>query len=180
MPKILSNVKEQLLLEAKRQTAENGYQKTTIRSVAAACGLGVGTVYNYFPSKEMLIASFMLEDWLACLEQMRSHPSDSAELLLRGIWEDLRAFTEKHESLFSDDDAAKVFVSAFHERHQLLKEQIASILLPACHASPLENKPLLAAVLAESILSHAVQGYDFEDLLPIFLHMLCTDESVSH
>ena len=42
MPKIIENVREQLLVEAKRQIAEYGYAKTTVRSVAAACGLGVG------------------------------------------------------------------------------------------------------------------------------------------
>ena len=45
MPKIIENVREQLIGEAKRQIAENGYAQTTIRSVAKACGLGVGTVY---------------------------------------------------------------------------------------------------------------------------------------
>ena len=33
----------------------------TVRSVAAGCGVAVGTVYNYFSSKDMLIAAFMLE-----------------------------------------------------------------------------------------------------------------------
>ena len=51
MPKIIENVREQLLGEAKRQIAKKGYGKTTIRSVASACGFGVGTVYNYFKSK---------------------------------------------------------------------------------------------------------------------------------
>ena len=71
VPKIIENVREQLLEEAKRQIRENGYSKTTIRSVAGACRLGVGTVYNYFESKDMLIASFMLEDWMECLGEMQ-------------------------------------------------------------------------------------------------------------
>ena len=71
MPKIIENVREQLLCEAKRQIEKNGYAKTTVRSVALSCGIGVGTVYNYFKSKDMLIASFMAEDWLSCLEKMK-------------------------------------------------------------------------------------------------------------
>ena len=46
MPKILENIREILLQEAKRQVFENGYSSLTIRSVASACGIGVGTVYN--------------------------------------------------------------------------------------------------------------------------------------
>lgn len=56
MPKILENIRELLLQEAKRQVFENGYSSLTIRSVAGACGIGVGTVYNYFESKDALVA----------------------------------------------------------------------------------------------------------------------------
>ena len=63
MPKIIENVRELLLDTAKKQIEERGYANTTIRSVAGECGLAVGTVYNYFKSKDMLIATFLLEDW---------------------------------------------------------------------------------------------------------------------
>ena len=63
MPKIIINAREEILKEAKRQLLENGYSATTIRSVAKATGIATGTVYNYFPSKDMLLASFMMEDW---------------------------------------------------------------------------------------------------------------------
>ena len=46
MPKIIENVREQLLAVAKKQIGERGYANTTIRSVAGECGLAVGTVYN--------------------------------------------------------------------------------------------------------------------------------------
>ena len=59
MPKIIENLREQLLEETKKQILDRGYANTTIRSVAKACGVGVGTVYNYFESKEMLVASFV-------------------------------------------------------------------------------------------------------------------------
>ena len=63
MPKIIDNVREELLKEAKKQLIENGYSYTTIRSVARGCGIAIGTVSNYFPSKDILIATFMMEDW---------------------------------------------------------------------------------------------------------------------
>lgn len=42
MSKIIENVWEQLLTEAKKQIRERGYADTTIRSVAGTGGLGVG------------------------------------------------------------------------------------------------------------------------------------------
>ena len=70
MPKIIENIRQNLLEEARRQVLQEGYSALTVRSVAAACGISVGTVYNYFPSKDMLIASFMLEDWQLCLDKI--------------------------------------------------------------------------------------------------------------
>ena len=46
MPKIIENLEDRLIQEARRQIAESGYGATTIRSVAKGCGVGVGTVYT--------------------------------------------------------------------------------------------------------------------------------------
>ena len=45
MPKIIENVRGQLLAEARRQVAQHGYADTTIRSVAGACGLGAESLF---------------------------------------------------------------------------------------------------------------------------------------
>ena len=63
MPKIIENVRGMLIEEAQTQITANGYDNVTIRSIAKGCGLGLGTFYNYFKSKEMLIATFLNEDW---------------------------------------------------------------------------------------------------------------------
>ena len=96
MPKIIENVREQLLSEAKKQIAELGYSKTTIRSVAKACGLGTGTVYNYFPSKDMLIATVMAEDWKLCLKQLEERAFDESERIVHGIYDCLCDLIHKY------------------------------------------------------------------------------------
>ena len=68
MPKIIENLENRLISEAKKQIAEAGYNAVTIRSVAKACGVGVGTVYNYFESKEALLAAFMAVAAHRCLQ----------------------------------------------------------------------------------------------------------------
>ena len=72
MPKIIENPESRLVAEARKQALEGGYSAVTIRSVAAACGLGVGTVYNDFPSKDALPAAFLLEDWKECLRAVEA------------------------------------------------------------------------------------------------------------
>ena len=71
MPKIIENLQSKLIEEAKKQIEEAGYGAMTIRSVAKACGVGVGTVYNYFSSKEELVATHLLEDWNRCIAAIR-------------------------------------------------------------------------------------------------------------
>ena len=41
-----------------------------MREAARRCGVAVGTLYNYFPSKDALAAAVMLEDWHEDLDAM--------------------------------------------------------------------------------------------------------------
>ena len=171
MPKILPNVRRQLMNAARRQVAEEGYANTTIRSVAGECGVGVGTVYNYFPSKDMLIAAFMLEDWQACLGRMRGYCADVPADLLLYIHGELCAFSRQHSTLFRDEAAAKVFIGAFTERHKQLRIQLSQILFPLCPAED-ENREFLSEFIAEALLSWTMSGTHPDVFLPILLKLL--------
>lgn len=163
MPKIIENVKEALMAEAKRQIAERGYTATTIRSVAAECGIAVGTVYNYFASKDMLIASFMLEDWIATVELIKSTPATDSRAYLFAVYSALCDFAEKHSALFADKDAAKSYRTAIGERHKQLREQLASLLLPVCNG----GSDFTAEFIAEAMLTWTMAGRDFDSIYEI-------------
>ncbi len=158
MPKIIENVRELLLTEAKKQVAERGYAGTTIRSVASACGVGIGTVYNYFPSKEMLVASFMAEEWMKALDTLAALPKEDHKTLLCGIYGVLGSFAQSNKALFSDEDAAKVSAIGFAARHRLLRDQIAAFVRPICP----ENDPFTAEFIAESLICWAMEEKDFD------------------
>jgi len=161
MPKIIENVREQLLAEAKKQIFEKGYADTTVRSVACACGLGVGTVYNYFKSKEMLIATFVYEDWKKYLSDMQNLPKNDPRLLLRGIYDALKRFAAENERLFSDSDAAKLVSTGSSNRHRMLREQIAGFVLPIC-----ETK-FCAEFIAEALICWSMENEDFDTIFPL-------------
>lgn len=163
MPKIIENVREQLLNEAKKQITENGYAQTTIRSVAKACGFGIGTVYNYFPSKDMLVASFMAEDWKQCMKDIEDHMSDSPESILRSIYCSLYDFMQKYHRLFSDSDAVKIYTDVFSVRHKQLREQLAIYVRPICRNISVRDKEFFAEWIAESLLTWTVAGKDFDE-----------------
>ena len=53
-PKIVDREKRQrdILAAAFQVFCENGYHKSTLSQIAGASGIGQGTLYHYFPSKE--------------------------------------------------------------------------------------------------------------------------------
>lgn len=166
MPKIIDNVKEQLLREARKQIKERGYAGTTVRSVASACGLGVGTVYNYFSSKDMLIASFMLEDWQSLLYGINENSSRDKRSILLSVYTALKDFIALNESLFSDRDAETSFSTSHTKYHKLLRSQIADTVAPVLSNSG-GNITFLSEFVAESMLTWTVEGKSFEDIYSI-------------
>ncbi|HEX2087190.1 MAG TPA: helix-turn-helix domain-containing protein [Solirubrobacteraceae bacterium] len=53
--------REQLLAAAREVLAENGYERTTVSSIASRANVAQGTFYLYFPSKESLPGALALE-----------------------------------------------------------------------------------------------------------------------
>jgi AcrR family transcriptional regulator len=162
MPKIIENLREQLLAEARLQIEERGYAETTVRSVARAVGVGVGTVYNYFESKEMLIASFVFESWKKYLERMAALPTDDARALLFGVYSALTEFADENSKLFSDASAAGMQMASFSTRHRLLREQIAGFV------RPISDCRFEAEFIAESLIAHSSDRVDFDELYKVF------------
>lgn len=168
MPKIIENLREQLLTEARQQIEERGYSETTVRSVAKACGIGVGTVYNYFPSKEMLVGAVVYEDWKEHLKDMQTLPTDDSRVLLGGIYESLMSFAAKNEKLFSDSDAAKIAAIGSSRRHKMLRDQIAAFITPLCGEKNVPNASFAAEFISEALIGWAMEKCPFETVYPLF------------
>ena len=177
MPKIIENLREQILEEAKKQLMEGGYAKTTIRSVASACGIGVGTVYNYFRSKELLISTFMLEDWYKCTIRMSELDTTDTDTFFRGVLSELKGFSEKYSYLFQDKDAASALSAVYTERHSQLRTMLARLIKPACKkgCGRYEDENFLPEYIAESILFFTMSKTSTEDQMKA-LRLLACDE----
>ena len=163
MPKIIENLKDRLITEAQQQIAQNGYGAVTIRSIAKGCGVGVGTVYNYFPSKEALIATHLLEDWNGCIGaiQNESDSSDFPRLVLLCIYEQLISFARRHEAIFRDNVAAVGFSGSFNQYHGLLRAQLAKPLRKFCESD------FVAEFIAENLLTWSMAGKSFDEIYGI-------------
>jgi AcrR family transcriptional regulator len=63
MPKIVDHelYRKELLTKSFNLFAEKGYGNVTMRQIAQALGVSTGTLYHYFPSKEVLFEQLMTE-----------------------------------------------------------------------------------------------------------------------
>jgi AcrR family transcriptional regulator len=70
-----ANIRERLFRSALQLFAERGYQKTTVQDITEAADVGKGTFFNYFPTKEHVLATYGEERVAAmehALEQVKS------------------------------------------------------------------------------------------------------------
>ena len=110
-PKIVDKQerKKQIALVALGVFAEKGFESASISQIAEAAGIGKGTVYEYFDSKEELIH----EAFMAWAESVWPAPNP----LLEGVddpEERLRRYVNASMDIFfSDEQSARLLVAAF-------------------------------------------------------------------
>ena len=59
----MATSKENILQISRKLIQQNGWAGVNIRSVAAACGVSVGCIYNYFESKTDLLSATVESIW---------------------------------------------------------------------------------------------------------------------
>lgn len=61
--------KEDILKISRKLIQQQGWSAINIRSVAAACGVSVGSIYNYFDSKAALVSATVESVWCEIFHQ---------------------------------------------------------------------------------------------------------------
>lgn len=160
MPKIIENLENKLIEEARRQIEQIGYSAVTIRSVAKECGVGVGTVYNYFSSKDELLASYMLTDWNCCIAaiQTMSETAQTPAPVVRCMYEQLLDYAQRNGAVFRDETAASAFSGSFSRYHALLRGQLSAPLRKFC------KDDFSAEFIAEALLVWTMAGKEFDEI----------------
>ena len=173
MPKIISDLRETLYAETRRQLNTVGYSALTMRNIAKECGIAVGTLYNYFPSKEYLVGCVVLEDWKKIYGQMESGVS-RAQSIREGIgliYEQLLSFIRQYDPLFRSDPGA-LKMSTYSDRHQVLLAQIRELLAALTARFGPQPELFTLTFLAESILRCGAKPYSYDELWPVFRKIL--------
>lgn len=174
LPKIIEDVERSILQEARKELIEQGPRGMTIRSVAGGCGIAIGTIYNYYPNKEMLMASVILQDWLVSMEDMKAGCQNVQDIIsgLEIIYQEIQSFLKIYSQIFCETGIPVVPNYTYNDRHNLLCSQIGSILedLYARFDKPQQHDMLI--FLSECLLNGAVRNSDFSFLKNIFIKLM--------
>lgn len=100
MPKIIDHdqYRKELLNRCFDLFAEKGYAAITMRQIAQGLKVSTGTLYHYFPSKEVLFEQMVREMTLQDIQKVivEIHSKESTLDRLEAIFQ----FIEKHENYF--------------------------------------------------------------------------------
>ena len=128
--------KRELILEAAlKQFAEVGYNKATMQSIAKRAGVGKGTTYEYFPSKEALfmeVISSRLNEILNMFKAQIQSPGPVREKIERlyAKYAELYDTETDLKKILSNDlgHIPKQYHDYFKKKHIELIEAIATVI----------------------------------------------------
>ncbi len=161
MPKVIHGLRERILEEARRLAEEQGYAGMNIREVARRCGIGVGTVYNYYPSKEYLTAEFILAEWQPLIASLKEDREKDLAEQCRRVLEGLTGFRRSFDWLFSQPEVLVGAAESFHRYRPLLVTQVAECIEGLFR----EEEPFVSRAIASLLLEYSDRPEDGDRLL---------------
>ena len=174
MPKIIPELKSSLIQAARKSLLESEMHDISVRELARECGTAVGTVYNYFPSKEALIAEAMMSDWLECSYRMRKDASieDRPLNAIRATVAALRAFTSRYNPTWKRYADKRNSMMSLEDRHNRIIAEISEIVKETLIRFGLLYDRFLPEVIAELALLASRTEDGFERVAPALERML--------
>lgn len=129
MPKILENIRETILEKGKEMLLEGSYNSFNIRKLAKSCGIGLGTLYNYFDNKEVLVYNIFLSDWESTMKLADELKEEKLPIRkkLHMIYISLETFVSQYLRVFweiSDGSKTGCPHDYYIELHKKIKELI--------------------------------------------------------
>ncbi|MBQ4382556.1 MAG: TetR/AcrR family transcriptional regulator [Oscillospiraceae bacterium] len=155
MPKLIPELRERLVRSARERLLSSRVHDITVRDVAADCSTAVGTVYNYFPSKDYLIAAVMLEDWFEAVESMKkgARAAGTVEEGFRSMDAALRAFVDRYSPAWKRYSNHNGAVNRISEHHRDLVAAISGCVEELLDRFGRQVSPAALEVLSEIVLT---------------------------
>jgi AcrR family transcriptional regulator len=92
--------RERIIKVAAKLFAKEGYDNTTTRGIATTAGIAAGTLFNYFESKEAIVAALISEALASAQQEIQKRDDETLEEeLFTFIWTELSSLREYRKFL---------------------------------------------------------------------------------
>jgi len=186
-----TEIRERLFRSALRLFAERGYLETTVEDITEAADVGKGTFFNYFRTKEHVLATFGAER-LASIERALERAKKGPVLpVLRELAADLAGqYTENAallRAIYAAHASCAPVRAELHKRLQIGRRLLAQIFtiaqqrgevrrdIPAAELARLVQVLLLGMILAWSLHPDSSLRDTAQDAWELFLPSLLAD-----
>ena len=186
-----TEIRERLFRSALRLFAERGYMETTVEDITEAADVGKGTFFNYFQTKEHVLATFGAER-LASVERALERAKAGPVLpVLRELASDLAGHYTENPALLRAIYAAHASCvpvrAELHKRLQTGRRLLAEIFaiaqqrgevrrdIPATELARLTQVVLLGITLAWALHPDSSLGGTSQEAWDLFLPGLVAD-----
>ena len=143
--------RERILDAARQLFAENGFEAATTRDLASKAEIGVGTLFNYFPTKEAIVATLAADAVIATLREYAANVCEPDSL---------------EEDLFAFVAAGLRKLKPFRKQLPLVLE---TVLSPLSAAGDGEAQSLRLVHL--EAVSQLIRRHDRSELSPVALQV---------
>lgn len=156
---------EAILTAAARVLVKDGYEATTTNKIAARAGVSIGSLYQYFPSKESIVAALVHrhrdEMWTIISTRLGQHQGHSIRANVRAILEavvEAKRMNPKLHRVFVEQVPRIGELQAVFDVNQQIAEMVSGILRSRPETVRPKNLDLAAYILVHSVLAvtHAV------------------------
>ena len=155
----MATSKEEILKTSRVLIQQNGWEAVNIRAVAAACGVSVGCIYNYFGSKTELVSAAVESIW----SDIFRHPDDPAVFedtlsCIRWMYRQMEYGSEQYPGFFTHHALGFVRQDTADGKQQMrqtwqhILDALTMVLTSAAPTLPLRVLAVIGAVLGGYVL----------------------------
>ena len=151
--------RQRILDVARKQFAQGGFEATTTRDLAQAAEIAVGTLFNYFPTKESIVECLVTD---ACARAAEVFDADSSEA---------------DESLSSEEDLfahVAAILRKLKPYRRYLPAILETTLSPLAHSGAGGDQSALRVSHLEQVTQIASRHGRQESLTPVALQLYWT------
>ena len=122
--------KDEILEAAKREAKDKGLESIGMRKIAKASNIALGTIYNYFPNKDVLILSTISSIWKEAIEKLEEEKDFISSIhtvydAIHTVDSDYSGFHSAHAKFLKGNDEGR---KEMGEAQRELREYLTSSL----------------------------------------------------